>query len=174
MALSHSRPEDRSAGDPRQAPLLLALERTGWPHAERLRLELHAILHEHLSGITGLVSRSAKSWQMSLRGLRPFTSRDVAELASSPTREAKEATRALAYRLLAEARPALADGMSIADLAAAFGCEAADVPAEVLRDLADGDLSRSELQRAMRELDEAQTRIDVLRAAIIAELERVA
>lgn len=158
-----------------QQPLLMAVgQRAAGSKAEAFRLRLHATLHEHLTGLTGIVSRSAKCWQMALRGERPITLQDVAEVAIHPGREAKLATLALAALLVDVAMPQIS-GSEISEAVASFTAESADVAPLFIRCMEDGELNADEIASLRREALEAESRLLRLRAALTSlELSRTA
>lgn len=163
--MSESRPQHRPLADNRQVPLLLAVEREQQAKPETLRRRLHATLYEHLSGARGIVSRSPKCWQMGLRGERPVTLRDIAEVASHPGAEARLATLALAA-LLVDGVRSHGDAGTLPETVAAFAQESADVAPAFIRAVADGTLTAGEIQELRRETLEAEARLLRLRAAL--------
>lgn len=168
-----SHTQHRPAPAPQQVPLLLALERAEKARpADTLRARLVGALHEHLSGLTGIVSRSAKCWQMGLRGLRPVTLRDIAEVAASPTREARAATHAIAMLLLDAARPsdATLPGAAIADLLREVG----ETVGAYSKAMDDGTLDVAECDHILGEVDDLQRVAACLRAAVEGHRRRLA
>lgn len=166
-----SRPQSAPVSDSRQAPLLLALEPDRRAKVEGIRRRLHAALHGPLSGLGKLISRGAKPWQQALRGERPVTFTDLAELfelAASPRLESRQAREAL-WALIAEMQDALRPALSgdeLAEAAAAFDKEAGDVGQTIIRALGDGTADDSERAAALVELNESDARSARLRAAL--------
>lgn len=148
------------------------MERERPAKAEALRIRLHAILHQNLSGLSGLVTRSKKCWQLGLRGERPVTLRDLSELATHGSREAKLAIYAIASALIEAVRPT--DCTSISEAVAAYTRETSDVAPAYIRAASDGILTLEELAALRREVLEGRLRSEALIAEIDACERRLA
>jgi hypothetical protein len=134
--------------------------------------QLVGILHDNVSGIAGLVSRSAKTWQEALRGLRAITLWDLCELALHGRPEAKLAVYAVCSALVAAVRPAV--NGSLAEAVAAYTRETSDVAPAYIRAAADGVLTRDELVALRREVLEGRLRSEALLAEIDVQETRLA
>lgn len=134
--------------------------------AKAFEVQIVGLLHSQLSGLTGIVSRSAKCWQTILRGERPATLRDLTELAYSAQPKARIALRAVAQAILDVLEPA-ASPVAIEEAAAAFTREAADVPAAVLRAKRDdGRVTESGAAEILQETLEAARALECVYAAL--------
>lgn len=139
--------------------------------AKRFEYDLIGVLHGELHGVAAALSgqRSPNYFRQQLRGEHPITLADLAGLATHPAREARDAVRAFAMALLDRIRPH--DGVeALEDAAAAFTREAADVPAVVLSAIRDGRLTHDEVAEITREITEAGTGLDRVRAALPQEV----
>jgi hypothetical protein len=160
--------QDGASIDLRQGALLMAIGPT--VPARSLGGRLVDLLHEHLRGACTSTAgrRSACYRRQQLRGLHPVTLDDLADLALMPTREAREAVRAVALELLAAVEPAAGDSVPLA--AARYAAESADVAPAVLRAVADGAVTAEEAEAIAREVHEARS----AEGALLGALARIA
>lgn len=161
MSTAHRKPTQEP--DTRQGALLMAVEPS---KAASLRLRLIEVLHENLNGSAAALrgDRSEDYRRQQLLGKHPITERDLAQLATHPAREAREAIRAFALELLAATEPAAVE--SIEEAAATFAKEAADVPVTVLRAKADGTITPEEAAGIAHEITEADRAARVLHGSL--------
>lgn len=164
----------RRPADARQVPLLLALERErpakASPAAELLQ-RLIAIAHRHLSGVTGIVTRSPKCWQMILRGERPGTWQDLVEVLTHPSREARAASQDIVAAFADAARPS--DGTLPGAAVAAMLKETSEAVGAYTASMDDGRLSVDDVDRILREVDDVQRAAAGFRAVLEAQRRRL-
>lgn len=156
-----SAPFTFSASDPR--PAASDRERAANPDARGLVARIVGLYHGALSGLTGVVSRGPKPWQLCLAGKRPITLLDIAEIACHPSRETRAVTTDVALLLLDQVRPA--DGTLPGESVSTLLREATEAAGAYAKAMDDGTLTVAECDRVLAELADLDRAMGVARAA---------